>query len=72
MFNFLNNISPKEIVVLIVIVLIIIVFFGSRAVTGLAKTGGETLKELKNIKKGFKEAIEDDEPKKNEKGVSKT
>lgn len=55
MLNFLKNISPTE---LLIIAFILIVFFGSRIVTRLAKTGGETLRELKNVKKTFTEAAE--------------
>ena len=66
MFNFLKNISPTE---LGLVALILIVLFGSRAVIKLGKTGGETFKEIKKIKKSFTEAIEDDEPHK--KGESK-
>lgn len=61
MFDFIKNISPVE---LIIIALILVVFFGGRAITGLARTSGETVKEMKKIKKGFMEAIEDDDDKK--------
>jgi TatA/E family protein of Tat protein translocase len=66
MFNFIKNISPTE---LIIIATILILIFGSKAVTKLGRTGGETFKEMKKIKRSFTEAIEDDEPQK--KGVSK-
>ncbi len=66
MFNFLNNIGSTE---WIVIALLLILFFGSRLVTQLGKTSGETLKEIKNIKKTFTEAI-DDEPIKSDKEAS--
>lgn len=59
MLNFIKNISPTE---TIIIALILIVLFGSRIAIKLGKTGGETLKEVKKIKKSFTEAIEDDEP----------
>ena len=68
MLNFMKNISSTE---LIIIALIFIVLFGSKAVTKLGRTGGETFKEMKKIKKSFTEAIEDDEPRKNKKEVSK-
>ncbi len=70
MFDFIKNISPTE---LVIIALILIVFFGSKVVIGLGKTSGETLKEIRKIKKTFTEALgdEDDEPSKSEKGVSK-
>lgn len=58
MFNFIKNISPTEI---IIIVLILVVLFGGKAIAGrLARTSGETIKEVKKIKKEFTEAIEDD------------
>lgn len=71
MFNFIKNISPTE---WIVIALILIVFFGSKIVIGLGRTGGETFKAIKNIKKSFTETIEGKDDNKsgtNEKGVSK-
>ena len=67
MFDFIKNISPTEVAI---IALILIVIFGSKVVTGLGRTGGETLREIKKIKKGFTESLEDDEPHKNEKGVA--
>ena len=67
MFDFIKNISPTEVAI---IALILIVIFGSKVVTGLGRTGGETLREIKKIKKGFTEGLEDDEPHKNEKGVA--
>lgn len=57
MLNFIKNISPTE---LAIIALILIVLFGTKIVTGIGRTGGETLKEIKKIKKTFTEAIEDD------------
>ncbi len=65
MFDFIKNISPTE---LIIIVLILIVLFGGKAIAGrLAKTSGETVKEIKKIKKEFTKAMEDgdNEPSKN-------
>ena len=50
MFDFIKNIGPTE---LIIIALILIVIFGSKVMIGLAKTGGETVKEVKKIKKEF-------------------
>jgi Sec-independent protein translocase protein TatA len=68
MFNFLKNIGPTE---LLVVALILIVFFGSKVVTGLGKTGGESLREIKRIKKTFTEAFDDtNEPQKDKKGVA--
>lgn len=64
MFDFIKNISSTE---LIIIVLILVVLFGGRAIIGLGKTSGETVKEIKKIKKEFTEAIngDDDKPGKN-------
>lgn len=64
MLNFFKNLSPTEIALL---ALILIVLFGTKVVTKLGRVGGETLKEVKNIKKNFTEAVE---PEKNTKGVS--
>ncbi len=58
MLDFLKNISPVE---LLAIALILIVLFGTKVVTGLGRTSGETLKEIKKIKKTFTEAVSDDE-----------
>jgi len=61
MFDFIKNISPTE---LVIIVLILVVLFGGKAIAGrLAKTSGETVKEIKNIKKEFTKAIGDDDNK---------
>lgn len=60
---FLKNISPTEIIILVSILLLL---FGRKAFITLGKTGGETFKEIKKIKKSFTEAIEDNEPKKKE------
>lgn len=57
MFDFLKNISPIE---LGAIALILIVIFGAKVVINMARTGGSTFKEIKNIKKTFTEAMEDD------------
>jgi len=66
MFNFLKNISSTE---LIIIAVIIIFFFGGKMAMKIGKTSGKTLKEIKNIKKSFKEAVEDDTSQKNKKEV---
>ena len=58
MFDFIKNIGPTE---LIIIVLILIVFFGGRAILGLARTSGETVKEIKKAKKEFTAALEADD-----------
>ena len=59
MLNFFKNLSPIEVIILASIVLVL---FGRKAFVSLGKTGGETFKEIKKIKKSFKEAVEDDEP----------
>ena len=61
MFNFLNNISPKELIVLVVIIVVLIIFFGKRAVVGMGKSSGETFREIKKIKKNFTDATKDDD-----------
>ena len=58
MFNFIKNISPTEV---LIIALILVVVFGSKIVTGLGRTGGETLREIKKIKKNFTQALGDEE-----------
>ena len=59
MLNFFKNLGPTEI---IIIALILIVFFGAKIITKLGRVGGQTFKEVKNIKKNFSEAIDDDKP----------
>ncbi len=61
MFNFIKNIGSTEI---ILIVIILIVIFGPRLIKALGRTSGETLKEVKKVKKEFTNAIEvdDNEP----------
>lgn len=63
MFNFIKNISPVELVILIII---LIVLFGRKTIISLGRTSGETVREMKKIKKEFTKAFEDDdsEPKK--------
>lgn len=56
MFEFLKNIGPTE---LIIIGIILVVFFGSKKITELGKVGGETVKEVKKIKKEFGSAVEE-------------
>ncbi len=70
MLDFIKNISPTE---LVVIALILIVFFGSKVVTNLSRSAGETFREIKKIKKNFTEAIDDNGSKshKNEKEAAK-
>lgn len=60
MFDFIKNISSTE---LILIVIILIVLFGPKLIKALGRTSGETLKEVKKVKKEFTKAIEDDDSK---------
>ena len=57
MFDFIKNISPVE---LSIIVLILLIFFGGKVISSLAKTSGETVREIKKIKKVFTQNLEDD------------
>ena len=68
MLNLFKNISTTE---LILIVIIFTVLFGGKAAMKLGKLGGETLREIKKIKKSVDGAIDDDEPQKNKKEVAK-
>ena len=54
MFDFIKNISPTEIAL---IILILIVLFGAKVGVRLARTGGEAVKEIKNIKREFTRVI---------------
>jgi len=67
MLNFFKNLSTTEI---LVVALIFIIFFGTKTVKKMGKVSGETLKEVKKIKKNFTEAIQDD-PKTSKKEVEK-
>lgn len=67
MLDFIKNISPTE---LLIIAAILFIFFGSRVVINMAKGAGETLKEVKKIKRSFNEALEDEIPKESQKGVA--
>lgn len=58
MFNFIKNLGLPEVVI---IILILIVFFGSKKITELAKTAGESKKEIDKAKKEYQKAV--DEPK---------
>ncbi len=55
MLNFLKNISSTELIILAVI---FIVLFGSRAFIALGRTGGQTLKEIKKLKKTVTDPVE--------------
>ena len=63
MFGFLNNIGTTELIILAAIGVLI---FGSKAFISLGKAGGQTYKEIKNIKKNLSEAVDnsDEENKK--------
>ena len=56
MFDFLKNIGPTE---LIIIGVILVVFFGSKKIAELGKAGGETVKEMKKIKKEIGGAMDE-------------
>ncbi len=58
MFDFIKNISSTE---LIILVIILVLLFGARVAVRLGKTSGETVKELKKIKRTFTEVIDDDD-----------
>jgi len=56
MLNFFKNLSSTEV---LVIALILIVFFGAGAIKKMGRISGESLKEMKKIKKNFNDAVED-------------
>ena len=58
MFDFIKNISPTEIAIIAVILILI---FGAKLIIGLGKTSGETVREIKKIKKEFTKAIDIDD-----------
>jgi TatA/E family protein of Tat protein translocase len=62
MLDVLKNVSPTELILLIAI---LVILFGSKAIINLGKTGGETIRELKNIKKELTDAIKGDDVKGN-------
>lgn len=51
-----QNIGPTEI---IIIVLALVILFGSSRISDLAKSLGETERELKKVKKDYKKAMDD-------------
>ena len=55
MFSFIKNITPVE---LGVIALIVIILFGSKIVIGIARAGGDTVKQIKKIKENITQAVE--------------
>ena len=66
MLNFLKNISPTELIILAAILLLL---FGSKFFISLARTAGESLKEVKKIKKNITETIDDGQSNKNKEEV---
>ncbi|OGM58493.1 hypothetical protein A3A75_00810 [Candidatus Woesebacteria bacterium RIFCSPLOWO2_01_FULL_39_10] len=66
MLNFLKNISPTELIILAAILLLL---FGSKFFISLARTAGESLKEVKKIKKNITETIDDTQSNKNKEEV---
>ena len=48
MLNFFKNLGPVELIILAVI---LIALFGSKLFVSLGKTAGQSVKEIKNIKK---------------------
>lgn len=56
----MKNISPIEIVV---VVLVLAVIFSTKVMSRFARTSGETVREIKKIKKDFTEALKDDDNK---------
>lgn len=57
MFDIVKNIGSTE---LIIILLVLVILFGAGTISDMAKRGGETLKEVKKIKKDIIEATKDD------------
>ena len=55
MLAFLKNISPTEIIILVAI---LVLLFGGKVITKMAKTAGESLKEVKKIKETFTEVAD--------------
>lgn len=56
MLDFIKNVGPTE---LIVVALILLLLFGRKVLVGIARSAGETLREVKKIKTGFTDVIED-------------
>ena len=57
MFELFKNVGSTE---LLVVLLILVIIFGASTISDMAKKGGETLKEVKKIKKDLLEATKDD------------
>jgi len=60
MFDFIKNISSTE---LIILILILVILFGAKVAVKLGKTSGETVKEIKKIKREFTNTLEGDDNK---------
>ncbi len=60
MFSFLNNIGSTEIILLAIV---LVVLFGSQFLMKMARSSGETVRELKRAKKEFTEAVMEDDDK---------
>jgi sec-independent protein translocase protein TatA len=60
MLNFIKNISPTEIIILAVI---LILLFGGKAFISIARTAGESFKEIKKVKKNINEVVGTDDKK---------
>lgn len=56
MLDFVKNIGPTE---LIVIGLILMLLFGRKVLVGIARSAGESFKEIRKVKTNFTDAIED-------------
>lgn len=57
MFDIVKNIGSTE---LIIILLVLVILFGANTISDMAKKGGETLKEVKKIKKDIIDATKED------------
>lgn len=67
MLNFIKNVSPVE---WLVLALLVIILFGRKFLIGIGKASGETVRELKHVKKSFTNAVEgEDEAGKDKKEV---
>ncbi len=64
MFNFIKNIGPVE---WLVILLILVILFGPKLMKSLGRASGETVKEIKNVKKSFTDAVEGENEKSDKK-----
>ncbi len=58
MIEFLKNISPIE---WLVVLLVLVILFGRGIVARIGKASGETVHEIKNVKKSFTDAVEGEE-----------